>query len=68
MHFKVTVLFKRRVNNLRIPASQIWKTINQINTNKKIWVVISISQNTDFKAKDITSNREWHLKMIKSLS
>lgn len=68
MHFKVTILFKRRVNDLRIPESQVWKTINQINTNKKIWVVISISQNTDFKAKDITSHKEWHLKMIKSLS
>lgn len=46
--------------------SQIWKTTNQINTNKKPGVAILISQNVDFKVKGITSNKECHKNDLKA--
>lgn len=37
MHFKVVILLKRQKNNVKLQVleSQIWKTINQMNINKK---------------------------------
>lgn len=63
MHFKVTILLKRRVNNVQIQIleSQVWKTINQINTNKKSEWLYQYNKIYTFRQKTLQDiSGKWH--------